>query len=581
MENKADMGIGTIDISRNQGGRCMKRTILLFLLLICHNIFASENEFTFLWGNKATSSMRVVGLGITMDLNRNTYITGYFENVASFGELQLSAMYLQDAFIAKLNPDGVFIWANSIRGQSPVHGTGIATDKNNNIYVIGRFWGVAYFGDLQLVSEGTHDIFIAKLNPSGNFIWAKKAGGVGWNTGRSIQVGADGDLYITGDFSGIATFGNISLETSSASDIFVAKLNSEGEFIWAKSAGGSGGDHGYDLCTDIYGNSYVIGKFSSTAIFGEFYLTSHGDTDIFITQLCPDGNFTWATGAGGTGYDNGYGITIDSAGNSYITGEFQQICYFGDIEVISNGNINAFIAKIDPYGNFLWAQNYGGQYSARGTDITIDYSDNIYFTGFFMGIAEFGDLQLVALGDEDVFVAKLDNNGNILWAKRAGGYLLDFCTSIVIDYAGNLYITGYFEGTAGFGDIELTGQSFWDCFIVKMGPDDTSESIELLSFNATGIGNMVNIMWVTLSETDNLGYNLYRLNAEKISPFISYIPVRLNDQLIEGQGTTSNVTLYYYQDQLYVQSRYFYLLESISANAVINVYRILLRRVLY
>jgi len=166
------------------------------------------------------------------------------------------------------------------------------------------------------------------------------------NRGRGIATDSSGNCYVTGHFQGTATFGSITLTNSGNHDIFIAKLDPNGNFLWVKRADGGNREYGYGIATDGNGNCYVTGYFEGTATFGSTTLTSNGGQDIYITKLDSSGNFLWAQKAGGTEWDNGYGIAIDSSGNCYVTGIFNGTATFGSTTLTSNGGQDIFIAKL-------------------------------------------------------------------------------------------------------------------------------------------------------------------------------------------------------------------------------------------
>src|SRR5258705_498453 len=211
-------------------------------------------------------------------------------------------------------------------------------------------------------------MFISKLDASGNFVWAKTMGGAGDPAGTSIAIDASANVYTTGWFSGTVDFDpgssvfNITAVAGS-SDIFISKLNSSGNFVWAKALGGGG--EGSALALDVSGNIYATGHFYGTTDFdpgtGTFNLTSSGSTyDIFVSKLNNAGNFVWAKQIGGTSNDEGYSVATDVSGNVYIIGGFQGAVDFdpgaGTFNLTSAGAYDIFISKLDDLGNFIWAK---------------------------------------------------------------------------------------------------------------------------------------------------------------------------------------------------------------------------------
>ncbi|MDD3577798.1 MAG: SBBP repeat-containing protein, partial [Candidatus Cloacimonetes bacterium] len=228
------------------------------------------------------------------------------------------------------------------------------------------------------------------------------------------------------------------------------------DWLWANQAGGISYDYGQSIATDSNGNSYVTGSFEGTAVFGSTTLASSGQSDIFVAKMDSNGNWLWAKKAGGSSYDYGYGIAVDSSGNSYVTGNFSDSAVFGSTTLTSSGDYDIFVAKIDSNGIWLWAQKAGGSNYDYGYGIAVDSSGNSYVTGYFSGSASFGSTTLTSSGYEDIFVAKIDSNGIWLWAQKAGGSTYNYGYGIAVDSSGNSYVTGIFLYTASFGSTTLT-----------------------------------------------------------------------------------------------------------------------------
>jgi Beta-propeller repeat len=454
------------------------------------------------WAKQPGGSDFEEGRAIAVDQSGNSYVTGAFEVSATFGlgevnQTTLVATGASDIFVAKYSSSGALQWAKRAGGTGSGEGFGIRVDGSGNSYVTGSFEGSGTFGlgeanQITLTSDGDFDIFVAKYNSSGALLWAKRAGGTGSDGGSGIAVDGSGNSYVTGSFEGSGTFGlgeanQITLTSDGDFDIFVAKYNSSGALLWAKRAGGTARDEGSGIAVDGSANSYVTGSFEGSATFGlgeanQITLTSDGDFDIFIAKYNSSGALLWAKRAGGTGSDGGSGIAVDASGNSYVTGNFSGTATFGFGEanqktLTSEGDFDIFIAKYNSSGALLWAKRAGGTSLDEGFGIAVDGSGNSYVTGYFDGPATFGlgEVNQIVLGSGtgfDIFVAKYNSSGALLWAKRAGGASIDEGFGIAVDGSGNSYVTGSFEGTATFGLGEvnqtvLTSGGSDDIFIAK------------------------------------------------------------------------------------------------------------------
>ncbi len=332
---------------------------------------------------------------------------------------------------------------------------------------------------------------------SPNWLWSKSMGGTGSDGGYSITVDASFNVYTTGYFTGTVDFDpGTGVFNLTGSGTFISKFDSSGNLIWAKAIGGTSlGYIGPFIALDTAGSGdvYTTGAFGGTTDFdpgaGVFNLTAAGVSfDIFIVKLDSSGNFVWAKAMGGTDNDRGTSIAIDPAGNGdvYTAGEFGGTTDFdpgaGIFNLTSGAGLDIFISKLDSSGNFIWAKAMGGTGGyAQAPFIAIDPagSGDVYTTGYFGGTADFdpdssGSFNLTTVGDNDIFISKLDSSGNFEWAKAMGGTGSDAGRSIVIDAAGSgaIYATGYFNSTVDFdpgaGIFNLTSDGGWDIFISKL-----------------------------------------------------------------------------------------------------------------
>jgi hypothetical protein len=394
-------------------------------------------------------------------------------------------------------------------GSSADDSKSIAVDGSGNTYVVGEFQGTADFdpgaGTTNLSSAGNSDVFIAKYDTSGDLVWAKSVGGSDSDGSRSIDLDSSGNPYVTGFFGGTVDFdpgaGTTNLTSAGSTDTFIAKYDTSGALVWAKSVGGTSSELSNTIQIDSSGNSYVTGYFQGTADFdpgaGTSNLTSSGNNDIFIAKYDTAGALVWAQSVGATSIDQSASLRIDSSGNSYVTGLFAGAVDFdpgaGTTTLTSAGSIDAFIAKYDTSGALVWAKSIGGTSVDQGASLQIDNSGNSYVTGYFQGTADFdpgaGTTTLTSAGNSDVFIAKYDTSGGLVWAKSFGGTSSDESASIQVDSSGNSYVTGNFQGTADFdpgaGTTTLTSAGNSDIFIAKY--DSAGGLVWVKSFGGTSV----------------------------------------------------------------------------------------------
>lgn len=452
----------------------------------------------FQWAKQLGSGTNSDGHSVAVDASGNVYTVGTFFGTADFnpgtGVYNLTSNGSYDAFISKLDASGNFVWAKKIGGINNDDAFSIKISTIGNIYVTGYFADVVDFdpgtGILNLTSFGGEDIFILKLNTAGNFIWAKNMGGVFNDNGYGITIDGTENSCITGFYSDTADFdpgvGIFNLNPKGSKDVFICKLDPSGNLIWANGMGGTLDDVANSVVGDASSNIYITGYFRDTIDFdpgsGVSVSSSFGGEDIFILKFDSFGNLLWAKNIGGASNDTGYSLALDASGNVYSTGWFAVGVDFDPGAGTANlnatgapGPTDVFILKLDSLGNYVMAKNMGGTSSELGLSVITDFAENIYITGNFIGTADFdpgvGVSNLVALGVYDVFITKLDNVGNFVWAKSVGSTSYDSGRSITLDASGKIYVCGYFQGAADFnpgsGVYNLFPVGSSDVFVLK------------------------------------------------------------------------------------------------------------------
>ena len=368
-------------------------------------------------------------------------------------------------------------WATQVGGTSEDRSLGVAVDAQGNVYTCGLFSGTARFGTTTLISAGDKDIFLFKQDSLGNHLWARRAGGDGYDDAYGIAFSPSGEIYLTGNFSNSAQFGNLNLVSagpSNTTDIFVVKYSSDGDPIWARSAGGNLLDQSYGITADRDGNIVIAGFIMGTANFSGTALTATDLRDIFLAKYNSSGTLVWARKAGGPDFEEVNDVASDAQGNYIITGYFKGRATFETTILNSNSNSeDIFIAKYSAAGSLIWAKAAGGSGADAANSIAVDDTNNIIISGRFEGNASFEGFNVGAIGQRDAFIAKYKRDGNVLWVKSEGGSTFDESFSVATDAVGGIYSTGYFTGRANFGGQDLTSNGDYDMFIAYYNPDGT------------------------------------------------------------------------------------------------------------
>ncbi|MGZ3932609.1 MAG: T9SS type A sorting domain-containing protein [Bacteroidia bacterium] len=356
-------------------------------------------------------------------------------------------------------------WAKASAGDpggSGNKGYAVCTDAGNNAFITGSYSGnFISFGSYTLTNTGMNSgVFVVKYDPAGNVLWAKSSKGFK-GTGYGICTDNSGNVFVTGSFKNPSiSFGAYTLTTSNASDVFLVKYDANGNELWAKSGilASGGNAQGTGVCADINGNVCITGVFVNASItFGSVVLSptvSPYNDNSFITKYDANGNVIWAKSNSGSAFG---GITSDNANNIYVAGGYDTLMSAGTYTLGASGLTDIFLAKYDVNGNVIWLKGAGGTNDDIAFGVSADACGKAYITGVFNSAnMAFGSSSVsnVNPGTTDVFVAKYDVNGNALWSKSINGTSDDYGYSVS---AGNdcIYVGGSPGSLLSIGSVTL------------------------------------------------------------------------------------------------------------------------------
>jgi uncharacterized delta-60 repeat protein/gliding motility-associated-like protein len=462
----------------------MKRVVLTILLTVAGGILFAQ-PWHLINAQRTGGTADEAGRSIVVDASGNVLTTGFFSGTVDFdpgpATFNLTSAGATDIFVTQIDASGNFVWARRIGGTADDIGLSIAVDPSGNVYIAGAFQSTVDFnpgsGTFNLTSVGGQEIFLCKLNALGNFVFAKRMGGNGDDFGRSVAMDAAGNIFIGGSFANTGDFdpgaGSFPLTSNGLTDIVIIKLDQSGNFLWAKQMGGTASEFCGEIAIDGLDNVLTVGTFGGPVDFdpgpSSFVIPSFGGTyDIYISKLDNSGNFVWAKQMGGNSGDFGNSIAIDASNNVYTTGSFFRgspnpvdmdpgpgvfpLTPFPAAGPFFN---DVFVSKLNSNGDFVWAQQLGGSGNDLGSSITLGAGGNVFTTGYFDDVGDYdpgsGTATLTPAGGFDAFVTVLNSSGNYLWTEQMGGTLNDQGEAIATDPSGNVYTTGFFQGTANFG----------------------------------------------------------------------------------------------------------------------------------
>ena len=394
-------------------------------------------------------------------------------------------------------------WAKGAGGANQDLGTAVVTDAMNNSYYLGNFYSSSIQVGTTILQNEPYihlnfgsEMFLAKYDSCGNFIWAKRAGGNSNTNGNGIAIDGSGNIYVTGSFSAdTLNFGAVKLYGNSTVDAFLVKYDMNGNALWAKKGTGTDVDQANAVSTDPTGNVYITGSFVSPYFrIGTDSIPNTTATfykDVFIAKFDMSGNIQWIGHGRGNADESGYGISNDAAGNVYVTGFYSSTYIrFANDSLPLFGYNDIFIVKYNTAGVEQWLRTAGASDNDQGNAIATDAAGNSYITGIigYNSTVSFGSHTVTNPNSSWImFLAKYDPTGTALWARvgLSVGFTDNPGYNISLDGGGNPVVIGYYTSDSlKFGPLTLYNKS------LAMGGGDTISDVFVTRYKSNG-----NVSW--------------------------------------------------------------------------------------
>ncbi len=391
--------------------------------------------------------------------------------------------------------------------------TGIAACPDGSFVACGYFKGTSNFGSGTLTSAGGADIFIAKVDASGEILWAARYGSTGDEVPNSIAVAPDGRIFLCGTFTGSANLGGATFTNAGGYDAFIAGFNPDASPRWSYAYGKAGNDNFNRLAITPAGQVVAAGSFLATGSTpinfgtpghpGAPLYSTYPNQSISLAAFTLDGDYAWSEllDNGGDSYANG--LAVDGAGNIVIAGEFKGYLQAGIVTLHDKASFqNSFIIKAGPLGQLppfsgAWAVTYGSTQAQRATALAIDHNGDAVIGGMFYQVGDFGAGQVTGTAiDEDVYVARYSGaDGSHLWSKAIKGNYGAWINSVACDSHNNVFATGQYYGSFDFGG-STAGPSQAlsnDIFLARYNPDGSLAWVKSYGGQSPDAGNSVTV----------------------------------------------------------------------------------------
>lgn len=402
-----------------------RRVLVVLALCVWAGSALAEPPPSIDWVEEIRSPDADVGYDVGVDSTGGILLTGYTPGIDS------------DAFVAKYDSAGTSQWWRQNRTSGLGSGYRVAIDRIGNVIATGQTTG-----------GSTGDAFLTSFDAAGAVNWPLSIITLGADIGYGVAVDGARNILNSGSTTGTLEAG----PALGGQDAFLQKHDAGGMLLWSRQIGTSAADIGYSVAVDGPGNVYLTGSTSGSLFDGQY----NGGQDAFLARYDPAGTLLWSRQIGTTADDYGRSAVVDGDGNIYIGGSTAGSLLGGTF----NGGLgDAFVAKYDATGTLLWSRQLGTAGRDGLFDLAVDSVGNVLITGATEGSILGGQHS----GANDVFLAKYDPAGALLWSLQLGTASNDYGRGIAVDNDGNVLVTG---NTFGSLDGEPSGGSS-DAFLIK------------------------------------------------------------------------------------------------------------------
>jgi len=440
--------------------RVLVISIFLVTAFMLNNLFAQSlrndcsNDIDLRWVKTAGGIENDQILDITIDDDGNIYFTGYFQNQLNFQGTAVIGVENKDMFVAKTDSDGNLIWIKSGIGSGDIFGSGIDLDSDGNIYLTGTFTGSIEINDETFTGTGA-DVFLIKFNNDGDYLWGKYFGGFQDDYSGDVKVDNDNNVIISASYFSSMYFEENTIMSNGGIDFIIAKYDSDGNFIWVTDEGSNQNIFGERLAIDNNNNIYLTGKFSGTFNIGFSNISANGFVDVYLVKYDTNGNPIWLKSVGSTGnQDDAADIDTDTQNNIYVSVK------------VDRPDQQGRVIKYNTNGQTQFDFFFGNDNTVP-KGMIIDENFDIYITGSYSGIIDFGDGQVNSVGENDFFFVKYDASASLLYKYIAGSSLADSGNKIAVDSENNIVIGGFCNNSIYFGGNPYFSQGLSDLMLVK------------------------------------------------------------------------------------------------------------------
>ena len=420
------------------------------------------------WGDAGNDDDQAIAVAV--DSQNNVVVAGSYEGTITLGGTTYTAT-AADFFVVKFDAQGNVVWTKTYAAAGDQAVNGVVVGTGNAIYITGTFTGALAMGGGPVASAGGRDVFVAKLDAQGNVLWANPYGDAQDQFGWAIARDGSDNVYVAGSFSGQIAIGGPPL-AAAGEDAFVASLTPSGMARWGTAVTGSGAGRGFGVAVDDAGRTMLVGEFGGAIDFGPGGTATANGTDAYAVILDATGTITFAAPFGGSGVQAAYAVAAASDGFVAV-GRFETAVDFGaggPPALASTGGSDGFVVKLSAVGGELWSRALGSSAYDDLYHVAVDASDNVILGGEADGDITFAGATLPAHGGADALLVKLAADGTSLWGRNIGGAGDQYASAVGVAPSGRIAVVGPFAGTIDQGIGPHTSGGGLDAFAGVYGP---------------------------------------------------------------------------------------------------------------
>lgn len=485
--------------------------------------------------------------------------------------------------------DMEFYWANQYGNNDyPNDIESITSDNLNKIIAFSHFDTEFTVEGNNYIAEDGSDLILFVINEHGNYEWSLSGGGIDDQVAQEVHCDVEGNIYIMGKFKTQINLGGIEALSNGTFDMFIAKYQSNGDFVWLKTFGGPNSEA---IETMKIKNDVILlgGRYYDYTILDNDTLFSQDGTDIFIAKMNLDGEFTHMMTAGGPSVDKVSGIDMDIIGNVYAVGDFYSSINFGEETFEAGDALGLYMIKLNVNLELTWAYQFEGNDMRPNTKLAVASDGSITVGGVFSSTFSIGGEDYITADfDEDIFMANFTNAGEVNWSRHYFSHSMEGIESLQVDRVGNTYITGHYLNHINFGEVTLQYNlccGYPEVYFVKINED--GEVIDASQLT----GETARIKTMAVPETNQVilagrFYEDFAIEDITLSSPISFNVylayfkdntwLSIDESAHEGQVNVSPSPFHHYFNvsglneakQILIHNEYGQLIESIGVNSL-------------